>query len=281
MRVRAGRLVPAGARPAIRRLLDVPDRVAIKRYRNRTGEARAIPPRSLRVTVGGASIEDFIASGEQQAAVVARAMAAAGRPMTHSARVLDFGCGCGRTLFALAESSPELLGCDVNAPAVRWVQDNLKGARAWVSDFTPPLPDFGQPLSAAYSISVFTHLDWPLQRMWLTELARVLDPGAPLIASAHGETAIRSPWWGIACPDRAPQIRSQADRLEDEGLLFFEDPQVTERDTKMSGITGSWGVTFQSPSHIREHWSAHFEVLDVWEGALEGFHDLAVLRRRA
>lgn len=279
-RIRAGKLVPVRVRPAIRRLLDLTDRLMIKRYRSRTGEARPIPPRSLRVSIGGASIEDFFSSGEKQATQVTRAMAAAGRPITQSTRVLDFGCGCGRTLCALAESGPELFACDVNGPAVRWVQENLKGVRAWVSDFMPPLPDFGQPVSAAYSISVFTHLAWPLQLIWLTELARVLEPGAPLIASTHGEAAIRSPWWGIACPERAPRIRSQAGRLDDEGLLFFEDPRVAEGDTKMSGITGSWGVTFQSPGHIRQHWSEHFDVVEVQEGALEGFHDLVVLRRR-
>lgn len=278
-RVRAGRLVPARVRPAIRRLLDYPDRFMIRRYRRRTGQALPIPPRSLRVVVGGASIPGFVAAGRHHAAVITSAMARAGRPIAEAEPMLDFGCGCGRTLIALVGSAPRLFACDVNEPAVRWVQGNLESVHAEVSEFTPPLPEYGQQFTAAYSVSVFTHLDWPAQRIWLTELARILAPGAPLIATAHGEAAIRSPWWNIAHPELAAMIRSRAGRLEDEGLVFFEEKPSFKQDTKMYGIKGSYGLTFQSARHVREHWSEHFDVVEVREGALDGFQDVAILRR--
>jgi len=278
-RIRVGRLVPVRARPAVRRLLDYLDRARITRYRGRTGQTLPIPPRSLRVVVGGASIPDFVASGEHHAAVITSAMARAGQPFAESERVLDFGCGCGRTLIALAGSDTRLVACDVNEPAVRWVQRNLESVHAEVREFTPPLPEFGQPFSAVYSVSVFTHLDWPLQQMWLAELARVLAPGAPLIATTHGEAAIRSPWWNIAHPALASTIHSCAGRLEDEGMLFYDEKPSSKQDTKMHGIKGSYGLTFQSARHVREHWSEHFDVVEVREGALNGFQDVAILKR--
>ncbi|MDX2153081.1 MAG: class I SAM-dependent methyltransferase [Bryobacteraceae bacterium] len=103
-------------------------------------------------------------------------------------RVLDFGCGCGRTLRWLVDSCPavEFWGSDVDAEAINWNSDHLSPARFVVNKEWPPLPFPSNHFDAVYGISVFSHLDGEHQAAWAQELARVLRPGGALVLTLHG-----------------------------------------------------------------------------------------------
>jgi len=105
-------------------------------------------------------------------------------------RVLDFGCGAGRTLRHFveeAESGTEVWGVDIDEPSVAWLRENLcpplEAARC---ETDPPLPFESGTFDLVWAISVFTHLA-DNSAAWLLELHRVLKPGGLLIASYMGE----------------------------------------------------------------------------------------------
>ena len=76
-------------------------------------------------------------------------------------RVLDFGCGAGRTLrqfFAEAQSA-EIWGADIDVPSIEWLQANLcPPLHAWRCAPAPPLGLEPETFDLAWAISVFTHL---------------------------------------------------------------------------------------------------------------------------
>src|SRR5204863_340186 len=99
-------------------------------------------------------------------------------------RVLDFGCGAGRTLRHLLDTGAELHGCDVHGPSVDWLAEHLwPPLRVHRSGERPPLPYADGTFDLVYALSVFTHLvdTWD---EWLAELRRVLglvEPGARVL----------------------------------------------------------------------------------------------------
>ena len=115
-------------------------------------------------------------------------------------RVLDFGCGAGRTLrhFVGEAAEAEFWGCDIHAPSIDWVNANLNPpVRAFVNSALPPLPHPDQSFDLIYAFSVFTHISdaWSA---WLLELRRLLANDGFLVASFLGaglsEAIAREPW---------------------------------------------------------------------------------------
>jgi SAM-dependent methyltransferase len=114
-------------------------------------------------------------------------------------RVLDFGCGAGRTLrhFVTEADDAEIWGADIDEPSVEWISHNLCPPLHAVRCGTePPLPFADVSFDLIWALSVFTHLVDPMR--WLAELHRVLAPGGLLIASYmgryNGEAFTHEPW---------------------------------------------------------------------------------------
>jgi SAM-dependent methyltransferase len=116
-----------------------------------------------------------------------------GTSLNEAKRVLDFGCGCGRTLRWLAESYPttEFYGVDVDADAIAWCAKNLEGSTFVNTSKLPPLPFPSGHFDIVYCFSVFTHLDEALQNIWLSELKRVVRPQGIVILTVHGQRAVK------------------------------------------------------------------------------------------
>jgi len=163
------------------------------------------------------------------------------------ARVLDFGCGAGRTLrhFAPeASRAAEFWGCDIDAASIEWVQANLcPPFHAFCNAVVPPLPLEDASLDLIYAMSVFTHLadTWSA---WLLELHRVLKPGGTLLATTLGPgsaaTDLGRPW-------------------DEERIGMLTTLPHESFDDARSGP-----VVFHSEWWIREHWGRVFDVLDYW-----------------
>lgn len=154
-------------------------------------------------------------------------------------RVLDFGCGAGRTLrhFLAEAEQAEIWGADIDARSVEWLEANLCPPLHVVrTSPEPPLPFDSGSFDLIWAISVFTHLaDTSLP--WLAELHRLLAPGGLLIASYMGEwnsEAIAGEPWD---PDRI-------------GCNVLQHDQPWDRGGPMVLMSDWW---------VREHWGRGFE----------------------
>ena len=104
-------------------------------------------------------------------------------------RVLDFGCGAGRTLrhfLPEANGDAEFWGSDIDVPSIVWLRANLAPPlHPIINGVDPPLALDSGSLDLIWALSVFTHLtDNSLP--WLAELHRALKPGGPDDRDLHG-----------------------------------------------------------------------------------------------
>jgi SAM-dependent methyltransferase len=172
-------------------------------------------------------------------------------------RVLDFGCGAGRTLRHFlheAHAGSELWGSDIDADSIAWLSANLcPPLHAIRNSDAPPLRvDAGFDL--IWSLSVFTHLT-DLSLAWLAELHRLLKPGGLLVATYMGRyngSAFTAEEWD---EDRIGMNVLRADQSWDLG-----GPMV---------LMSEWWV--------RAHWGRAFEL--VAQAPVHG-QTWVLLRRR-
>jgi SAM-dependent methyltransferase len=158
-------------------------------------------------------------------------------------RVLDFGCGAGRTLrHFLAEADvAELWGADQDAASIDWIQANLSPPlNAWRCSHGPPI---GLPLGSfdlIWAISVFTHLTVG-SIPWLLELHRLLKDDGLLIATYYG--------------------RWNSDFLAEEP---WEEDRVGMNVLHHNVDWDHGGpVVLMSEWWVREHWGRAFEVIEI------------------
>ena len=181
-----------------------------------------------------------------------------------SKRVLDFGCGPGRTLseFSREADAAEFHGCDIHAESIEWARANLPQFDFFINREEPPLDIPSSSFDLVYGVSVFTHLteNWS---GWLAEVHRVLKPGGVAIFSFLGEAL----WNALGMAEIDPW------REDETGML-------------VSGLGNPWDRggpnVFHSAWWLRDHWGRGFEILelrarDTWNG-VEG-HGWVVLRR--
>jgi SAM-dependent methyltransferase len=174
-------------------------------------------------------------------------------------RVLDFGCGSGRTLrhFAGETAVAEIAGCDIDADSVEWVRENLcPPFSVHLCAENPPLPWADGHFDLIWALSVFTHITdaWSA---WLVELDRVLADDGLLITTvvgpAYAAGVTREPW--------------EEDRI---GMNVLRHWQGWDR----GGPT-----VLHSDWWIRAHWGRAFEVAEIREDD-RGQHRWILLRKR-
>jgi SAM-dependent methyltransferase len=248
-----------------------------------TASALPIPPDELidRVVSGFSNDEAaqhrslFLETGRRSAADFEHALAAVGDALSKHARILEFGCGCGRIMRWMEElaRSSRLVGTDIDERAIEWAAANLPFAQFDVNGGLPPTSYADGEFDLILNHSVFTHLDGDYQDSWLGELQRITAPNGVLVLSIHGEHAFGQSEQQLAL--EAPARRQWRETLERDGILF-----VAEDSYVGSAFPDFYHTAFHAPWYIFEHWSRWFDVLAYLPRSSLGFQDQVVLRRR-
>jgi SAM-dependent methyltransferase len=180
-------------------------------------------------------------------------------------RILDFGCGAGRTLrhFIEAGSPGEFWGCDIDAASVAWLRDTLSPPlHPFVNGELPPLAQPDEMFDLIYCVSVFTHLSrsWSA---WLIELHRVLRPEGLMLVTFMGE-------------GESQTIAGEEWNEDAVGMLTLRSGQPWSNGGPM---------ILHSPWWIREHWGRLFDIVSLSpygfpaRGSGTG-HGLVVMRKK-
>jgi SAM-dependent methyltransferase len=212
----------------------------------------------------------FLVSGATDYHRLDRALVAVSGSHLHEfRRVLDWGVGCGRVARHFpAGRSDALTGCDIDRDNIDWCKQHLPGTFV-ASQLTPPLPFDDASFDVVYGISVFTHFREPMQLRWLGELARVTAPGAILLLTTHGQTAIDFSRLSPADYARVTQDVRRA------GIV------VSGTNSQLDGHAaheGEYVNVYHSADYVRSTWGQFFDVLHILPGYIL-HHDLVVLRK--
>jgi SAM-dependent methyltransferase len=233
-----------------------------RRYVEKTGIAH-LPPASLRYRVHGSPhIDGFLKVGKRSSEDIEAALKSIGKDLNSFQNILDFGCGCGRTLlwFASRSQSSDLYGTDIDAEAISWCRNNLTFAGFGANGPLPPLEYSSEMFDLIYAISVFTHLGEDHQFRWLNELGRITSPKGIVLLTLHG----RSVWKDLPQEDVA-DIRKR-------GFRF-----VTA--IHMKGVFPEWYQNaYHTKQYVLEQYSNYFDVVDyIPRGS--GRQDVVILQK--
>ena len=229
--------------------------------------ASGLPPPHLRYRVHRSfDIAEYEGTGRDVASSISQAFVAAGAALD-GRDVLDLGSGPGRVARWLKRLHPSMrLTCvDIDDEAVSWGQQHADDiARFMRGDAHPPSAFASGSFDAVYCISLFTHLDEPMQDAWLAEIRRLLRPGGLLLATTHGEFATGS------CSE--DELKS----LQRDGIVFRT---TGRRRIKLDGLPGFYQTTFHTRDYVEAHWSKSLQVVAYLPGGIQQHQDIVVLRR--
>lgn len=214
------------------------------------GAADHLPPAELRYRVSSSPhADEFIAVGEKCADDIVSALRKVNVDLGSFTRILDFGCGCGRTLVHLKRLAPgaQFAGVDIDAKAIEWCRRHLEFASFSLSNESPPIDYAADSFDFIYVISVFTHLDEDYQFRWLEEVRRIAKPGGVLLLTVNGPK-------------------------DGQGFFF-------ERSYE-AGLFPAWYQnTYHSQEYIFENFGKYFQVLDYFPHSMNNHQDVVVLRK--
>jgi SAM-dependent methyltransferase len=232
-----------------------------RRYTDKS-EFAHLPPAPLRYRVHGSPYaEGFLNMGKRCSEDIEAALKKVGKDFDSFQNVLDFGCGCGRTLVWFTGRSPHLYGTDIDAEAISWCRSNLAPAEFNVNSSLPPLEYPSETFDLIYAISVFTHLDEDYQFRWLNELKRVTKPGGVVLLTVHGHYA----WKALPHKDVVD--------IEREGFKFISS-------NAMKGIFPEWYQNaYHKKEYIFERYPKYFNILDYIPRGMSNLHDAVVLQK--
>jgi len=234
---------------------------------HRSEEPLPFPPPHLRFRVHGAlDRASFAGNGQRITRNLLNILSESGYPPDGFGHILDFGCGCGRTLryFAAAVPGARLSGADIDRENLDWCRRNFPEFNFSHNDQLPPMDFPDNQFDLIIGVSVFTHLPQDLQNVWLAELRRVSRKGALLLLSVHNGK--------FAAKRLAPELHN---RLEADGFLYLVPG--TGR-SKLDGLPDYYQLAFHTRPYINRHWGKYFEIIDIIDDGIGGIQDAVLLK---
>ena len=223
-----------------------------------------LPPARLRYRTHGApDIDSFLSVGKKCSQDIEAALMKIGKNLGSFQHILDFGCGCGRTLiwFANHSKSSRFYGTDIDANAISWCCNNLNFANFNINKSLPPLQYPSEMFDLIYAISVFTHLNEDYQFHWLSELKRIAKPKAILLLTVHG----RHCWMNFPHEDVA--------KIEKDGFILITT-------NAMKGIFPKWyQLAYHTKEYVFDRFTKYFDILDYIPRGLNNHQDMITLQK--
>jgi SAM-dependent methyltransferase len=239
-----------------------------------------LPSRDLRARVTGSSSASwFTKSGVATIKEWRRALALADCRFSDFGTILDFGCGCGRTIRHLQTDllpTQRLLGFDVDAEAIAWLAATYPRVNAVALNGAPPTPLTAGSVDLVVSHSVFTHLPEGLQLQWLEELARLLRIDGILVTSVHGTKVIREYRETLAAQNRNDEARRFEEAIRGKGFYYVQGRAAAEM-----ALPEYYGAAFHDIRYLLQHWLQAFTLIAWLPTFALGHQDVLVLRRKA
>lgn len=216
-------------------------------------------PQLIYLVTGQYDIESFYQNGVQGSESIKSILENNGLEINAFESILDFGCGCGRIMRHWKTlSGPKLYGSDYNPLLVNWCKKSLTFAEFKLNISCSMLDYNDDKFDFIYVISVFTHLDEQLQRFWIRELSRILNPGGYLYITVHGTTRLH--------------------QLTPRQRQAFESGQIVVVNEKDSG-TNRCG-TYHPEQYVRQKLCKDLTVVDfVPGGAKDANQDAFLLQK--
>lgn len=106
-----------------------------------------------------------------------------------SIKILDFGCGTGRSLLYLKKYFPEdqvqLFGCDVSEDSLKIAKKAVPSAKCFLNDTYERIEDFGETYDAVMIACVLHHIDPKERKDWIKAIAKNLNHGGKIAVFEH------------------------------------------------------------------------------------------------
>jgi SAM-dependent methyltransferase len=191
------------------------------------------------------------------------------RALLGGAKVLDWGCGCGRLLryFAADERwRGKLFGADIDGENIDWCRDNLPSVGFVKTALTPPTPYSDNQFDLIIGNSVFTHLGEEQQSLWLKELERITAPEGIVMVSVQAASEL-------------PRETFFAPEFE---TLFADGFLSSSVDDALAGVIDDpayYRSAFHTHDYIRTVWGQHFDVLKILPQFANNVQDWVILRK--
>jgi rhamnosyltransferase len=151
----------------------------------------AVPSEEIRLrTTGDADSIQYEMSGREAVAEISALLSQHGLQLENINGLLDFGCGSGRLLRWLRETTAadRLYGCDIDPAAIGWIKTYFPDVNVRGNNPTPPLPYPDEMFELVLSWTVLNPKQVELND-WLAELQRVTQPSGRLLIAVEDGAA--------------------------------------------------------------------------------------------
>jgi SAM-dependent methyltransferase len=207
------------------------------RLRNASDPMLIVPPAEIRYRIVNQahSEGDYLTIGRCSVDFLRSMLSIHSEILSVEADVLDFGCGCARTIQPLHQAVPfwRLYGTDIDSVAIEWNRANIDYAEFSINEDLPPLRYSDQSFDLVYALSVCSHLPLAMQAAWLGEFGRILRPRGLLYITFHGRHVL----------DRVSMSADVISDYEREGFVYVRNIG--------DGVLPDWYQTsFQKPEII-------------------------------
>lgn len=222
-----------------------------------------MPPKHLQVRVAGIYNSSFYSSGQHQIRDIEAFLQSNGKSFQDFQTILDFGCGCGRTLIPLSQLVPteRVCGSDIDGEAIHWLKTHHSTFRDLdVNGTQPPTKYDDDTFDFIYVISVFTHLPEDMQLAWLAELRRIMKPGGIGVFTTHGEMH-----YSKLQGEAAEEISARGFHYSLTGLV--------------DGLPEFYQTTYHSHDYVRREWTRYFDIVAIRALGLGDNHDLVMVAK--